>query len=278
MSFAIAGYAYQNGDVATDAALPLQNAKVQVHNGFLAYAHSFELLGQSAKVDFVLPYAGTFGKADVTLNGKTSEETHQVNGLGDPQLRLSWNFYGAPATKLEDFGSYQQDVLIGASLAVTAPLGQYDSEHLLNVGTHRFSFRPEIGISKSWEPFILEMSVAGTFYTETDDFFRGFPLPESHHQRQQSPLGSGQLHGIYAFKSGIWGSVDFTYYVGGRVSVDGQPGTGLQSNTRLGGTLAIPVNRWNSIKLFGATGVSARAGGRFDTVGAAWQVRWGGGL
>jgi hypothetical protein len=50
------------------------------------------------------------------------------------------------------------------------------------------------------------------------------------------------------------------------------------SNTRLGGTLAIPVNRWNSIKLYGSSGISARTGGKFDGMGIAWQVRWGGGL
>jgi hypothetical protein len=271
MNFAIAGYAYSNGDVGTDASLPLDNAKVQVHTGFLAYVRSFDLLGQSAKFDVVLPYSGALGRADVTVGDVTTRESRDINGFGDQQLRLSWNFYGAPATKLEDFESYEQNVIIGTSLAVTVPLGQYDGNKLLNVGTHRWSFRPEIGISKSWEPFILEMSLAGTFYTENHDFFRG-------NDRQQSPLGSTQLHAIYAFRRGIWGSLDFTYYVGGRVSVNDQPGRNLQSNTRLGGTIALPVNPYNSIKLFGSTGVTARAGGRFDTLGAAWQVRWGGGL
>jgi hypothetical protein len=280
MNFAIAGYAYSNGDVATDASLPLQNAKVQVHTGFLAYASSFELLGQSAKFDAVLPYSGAFGKADLQLPPvpalppqppQTLHESRDIDGFGDPRLRLSWNFYGAPATKLEDFESYEQDIILGASLAVTVPLSQYDSDKLLNIGTHRWSFKPEIGISKSWEPFILEASLAGTFYTENHDFFHG-------NERAQSPLGAAQLHGIYAFRRGIWGSVDFIYYVGGRTSLNDQPGTGLQSNTRLGGTLAIPINTYNSLKLFGSTGISSRAGGRFDTVGAAWQVRWGGGL
>ena len=277
MNFAIAGYAYSNGDVATDASLPLQNAKVQVHTGFLAYARSFDLFGQSAKFDAVLPYAGALGKADLQLpiptppGTQTVHESRDIDGFGDPRLRLSWNFYGAPALTLEDYPSYQQDVLIGASFLMTVPLSQYDSDKLLNIGTHRWSFKPEIGISKSWEPFILEASLAGTFYTENHDFFHG-------NERAQSPLGSAQLHAIYAFRSGIWGSVDFTYYVGGRSSLNDQPGTGLQSNTRLGGTLAIPINTYNSLTLFGSTGVSARAGGRFDTLGAAWQVRWGGGL
>jgi hypothetical protein len=42
--------------------------------------------------------------------------------------------------------------------------------------------------------------------------------------------------------------------------------------------VALPVNRHNSIKLYGSTGVSTRTGSDFDVVGIAWQYRWGGGL
>jgi hypothetical protein len=46
----------------------------------------------------------------------------------------------------------------------------------------------------------------------------------------------------------------------------------------VGLTVAIPINRHNSLKLYGSTGAMARVGGEFDTVGIAWQYRWGGGL
>jgi outer membrane putative beta-barrel porin/alpha-amylase len=268
MNFALAGYVFANGDVAFDASLPLKNGKVEVNGAFLAYARSLDVLGKSAKVDVVLPWAYTSGSAE--LNGKT--ESRHVNGLGDLSARFSINLYGAPALSLEQFPSYEQDLIVGASLQVTAPIGQYDGERLLNVGSRRWSFKPEIGISKSWSPFILELSAAGTFYTDNPDFFPGG------HDRAQNPIGSTQVHGIYSFKSGIWGSLDFTYYAGGKTLIDGVANHGVLSNTRLGGTLAIPVNRWNSIKLYGSSGISARTGGNFEAIGIAWQVRWGGGL
>ena len=267
MNFALAGYAFANGDVALDASVPLKNGKVEVNGAFLAYARSLDVFGKSAKVDVELPWAYTSGSAE--LNGVT--ESRHVNGLGDTRARFSINLYGAPALSLEQYPSYEQDLIIGASLQVTAPTGQYDPARLLNVGSHRWAFKPEIGISKSWSPFILEISAAGTFYTDNTDFFHG-------HDRAQNPIGSAQAHAIYSFKSGIWGSIDFTYYAGGKTLIDGTASQSLQSNTRLGGTLAIPVNRWNSIKLAGSTGVSARTGGKFDAIGFAWQVRWGGGL
>ena len=52
----------------------------------------------------------------------------------------------------------------------------------------------------------------------------------------------------------------------------------LQQNWRLGATLALPVDRLNSIKFYASSGVSARTGNNYDLVGVAWQYRWGGGL
>jgi hypothetical protein len=46
---------------------------------------------------------------------------------------------------------------------------------------------------------------------------------------------------------------------------------------RFGATLALPVNRYNSVKLYGITGYNAHQEHDFQAVGVAWQVRWGGG-
>ena len=82
----------------------------------------------------------------------------------------------------------------------------------------------------------------------------------------------------YSVGSGIWVAVDGTYYTGGRTTIDGVEGNDLQKNTRLGVTMALPVNRYTSVKLYASTGVSTRTGSDFDAVGIAWQYRWGGGL
>jgi hypothetical protein len=50
---------------------------------------------------------------------------------------------------MNEFTNYHQNLIIGVSLAVTAPLGQYDSSKLLNIGENRWSFNPEMGISKA---------------------------------------------------------------------------------------------------------------------------------
>ena len=267
LNFVIAGYGYSKGGVTTDPSVPLEDAKVQVHTALLAYVRSLNVWGKSGKLDVVLPYAWASGSA--TFAGQPRER--DVSGPGDPRFRFSVNLYGAPALSLEEFADYKQDTIVGASLQVSAPLGQYDSSKLLNIGTNRWSIKPELGISKALGPLTLELITGATFYTENDDFLGGRTL-------EQDPIYSVQGHLIYGFRSGIWGAVDGTYYTGGRTTINGVKSNNLQQNTRVGVTVALPVDRNNSVKLYGSTGVATRIGSNFVTIGIAWQYRWGGGL
>ena len=52
----------------------------------------------------------------------------------------------------------------------------------------------------------------------------------------------------------------------------------LQQNVRVGLTFAFPIDRHNSIKVYGSTGAFARTGSNLHSGGVAWQFRWGGGL
>jgi Putative MetA-pathway of phenol degradation len=267
LNFLIAGYGFAEGGVAFDPSVPLTNAHVRASGAFLAYARSFGIGGMSGKADVVLPYAWVSGHAD--FQGVPRDRT--ASGPGDPRLHVSVNFYGAPPLTLEQFAAYEQNLIIGASLLVTAPLGQYDADKLLNVGTNRWSVRPELGASKALGPLLLEAAANATFFTDNDDFFGG-------KQRQEDPIYSLQGHLIYRFRQGMWAALDANYYAGGRTTTDGVRGNDLQQNSRLGLTVALPVNRHNSVKLSAGTGVSTRTGSDFDSVGVFWQYRWGGGL
>jgi hypothetical protein len=50
-----------------------------------------------------------------------------------------------------------------------------------------------------------------------------------------------------------------------------------QANTRAGLTLALPIDRQNSLKLSASTGITSRTGSEFSVFGIAWQYRWGDG-
>ncbi len=267
VNFLIAGYAYTRGGLSFDSAVPITNANLNTSNAFLAYARVLDLWGMSGRIDAIVPYTWLSGTADY----QAEPVQRTIDGFANPAFKLSINLYGAPALTLKEFAGWEQDVIIGASLRVMPSWGQYDAGKVVNIGTNRWSFKPEVGISKAFGPWTLEAQAAATFFTDNEDFYGG-------NQRAQQPLYSLQGHVIYGFSSGIWTSVDATYFAGGRTTINGELNYDLQQNWRIGATLALPVDRWNSIKFYASSGVSARTGNNYDLIGAAWQYRWGGGL
>jgi len=267
LNFLVAGYAYSAGGVLFDPAVPLDNANIKIHGTVLAYARSIKLGGMSGKVDMILPYAWLSGTADF----QGEQVSREVSGLADTRVRMSVNFIGAPALPLSGFKDYKQDLVVGASLQICLPLSQYDPDKLVNIGTNRFSFKPELGFSKTLGHFQLELTGGATFYTVNNDFYQG-------KTRSQDPIGSIQGHFEYNFNRGIWAAIDGTYYWGGSATLDGVEGNDLQKNTRLGCTLALPISLHQSMKLYFSTGVSTRTGSDFDLIGLVWQYRWGGGI
>jgi hypothetical protein len=267
VNFVVSSYGYSEGGLATDPSIPLDNAKLRIDTVVLAYARSFSAWSRSAKFDVVLPYASLSGTADVA--GQPRERN--VSDWADARARISINLYGAPAQSLQEAASFRQDLIVGASLQLTAPSGQYDSDKLVNLGTNRWTVKPELGVSKAAGRWTLELAAAASFYEDNDDFFGG-------RRREQEPIYSLQGLAIYNFPGGVWAALGATYYTGGRTTVDGIRGNDLQENTRVGAIVTLPLNRHNSIKLYANTGVATRTGTDFDTAGIAWQYRWGGGL
>lgn len=267
LNFLIASYDYSQGDVLFDPAVPLKDANAITHVGTLAYVRSVDVFGRSGKIAIALPYAWL--SASALIDGERRKR--DVAGLADPRLRLSVNFFGAPALTFEEFQSYHQDTIVGMSLLITPPWGQYDATKLVNIGTNRWSIKPKLGISKALGRFTLEGAAGAALYSGNTDFWGGAT-------RRQDPIYFVEAHILYEFKQGLWGSADATYYRGGRTAIDGIANDDEQAGWRYGLSLSIPLDRSNSLKLYGSTGLFARTGTDFDTVGVAWQYRWGEGL
>jgi hypothetical protein len=154
LNFLIAGYAYSDGGVSADPSVLLDNAELTLHGLVFAYARSLDLWGRSGKCDVILPYGWTSGSAE--SNGVSYD--HSVNGLANPRFRFSMNLFGAPALSLREYRDYKQDLVGGFSVQVQAPMSQYNGDRLLNLGTNRWSVKPEAGVSKEFGPSVLELS------------------------------------------------------------------------------------------------------------------------
>ena len=191
INFLLAGYAYTDGGLATAGSSPIKDAHLRMNTGILAYARTLDVWGKSGKFDVIIPYSQLSGNAMV--EGQPRERN--VSGFHDPRFRFSVNFYGAPALSVQEFASYRQDVIIGASVQVSAPLGQYDKDKLVNLGNNRWFVKPDIGISKAWGAFTLELSTGVYFFSDNDDYFGGKTL-------EQDPVSTTQVHATYNF--GRW--------------------------------------------------------------------------
>jgi hypothetical protein len=265
MNFLIATYSYQAGSVLFDPSVPITNASMTIHGPLAGFARALDIGGFSGKTSAAMGWQCLDGTGDVG----TVSRSRNVCGFTDPYVQLSINFLGAPALTMRQMPSYHQKWLVGASLRATAPLGQYDADKLINIGTHRWSFMPQIGVSRAAGRLTLEFLGSVTLYTTNGDFLSGQTL-------DVFPLYAGQINIIYTFRSGIWGGLGGTLYGGGAATIDGGTPSERQENSRAGATLVFPIGRQNSLKVTGILGTSARTGTDFDTVLLSWQYRWGG--
>lgn len=266
LNFVLAGYAYSEGELLFDPSVPIEGAQATINSAVAGYARVLSIAGHTSKIAVAVPYVDLDGSG--LVNGQVHRR--QVTGFADPSFIFSFNFSGAPALPVSEFRKYRQETIAGAAIRVTAPLGQYDSDRLLNIGTNRWSFRPEIGVSHARGKWVLEGSVSAALFTTNDDFFGGQRL-------EIDPIYATQAHVVYDIKPGLWVAFDATYYIGGRSTVDGVRKDNELDNWRLGLTLSVPINRYHSIKFAGSTGIFTRTGSDFDALAAVWQYRWGGG-
>ena len=266
-NFVVLAYSEAHGQIPTDPALPLSDIHLKISGPWMGYARSLGLFGKSAKLDLILPYGELKGTA--TFRGEPVER--EVRGFSDPLARLTILFHGAPAMNAQEFVAYRQDLLLGASVQVAIPVGQYDKEKLLNLGGNRWVIKPELGASKAWGRWIAEGAAGVTFYGDNNDFL-------GNHRRSQKPIYSAQGHVIYNLKPGMWLAANLSWFGGGRTSIDGVSDKNLQKNWRAGLIVAAPLDRRFSLKANASTGVSARTGNNYDLYGIALQYRWGGGI
>ena len=261
------GYAYSFGNVLLDPALPITDGEARLNTLIGAYVRTIDVFGSSAKIDILLPWAA-YGKWKGLVEGVQDSTTR--TGFGDLALRLSVNFVGAPAMKLPEFAKYTHGTIVGASLQVAAPVGEYDSERVVNLGSNRWTFKPRLGISQPIGRWIVEGHATAWLFTENPDAL-GAGV-------SQTPLWAAEAHVARLFGNGMWASVDVGYIIGGRTSRNGVPSAARQESARLGATLAIPLARRHSVKLGYFAGLYTQLGSDFDNFVIAYQYRWGGGI
>jgi hypothetical protein len=264
-TFLVWGFSVSHGGVVSDPTLPVTDVNATVETPSVGVGRSFDLFGKTAQVFGVLPYSWAQASGKVLGEGKDITRA----GLYDMRIRLSVLVRGAPAASVAEFAKAPRRTILGTSLTVVAPTGQFFPDRLINLGTNRWAFKPEFAVSQPMgQKWLLDVYSALWLFTANDSFYPGTA------NRTQEPMGAFQAHLSYNFTRLLWAAFDATYYVGGRSTVGGIENDDRQSNTRVGATVAFPVGRRHSIKLAVSKGAIVRSGADFSTFSFGWQTAW----
>jgi len=230
-------YTYVRSNASVDPSLAVAGANLNLNQGTIGYTHYFGVFHRLAWVEAAVPLAGLDGSiAGTNVQGS-------ISGAGDSSYRFAMLLKGGPALSIEQLASYKPSTSLGLSLAITAPTGLYDSNKILNLGSDRWSFTPEIALSHPFGPDQKwEFDAYGNASFHTDN--------TSYHGKEtlrQEPLPGLEGHISYSFSERIWASLDTRYSFRATTFVDGVSQDNAQQNFVLGSELNISLNPQNSL-------------------------------
>lgn len=251
------------GDVAFDPAAPIDEASATINTSALAFAAAFSVAGRSANASFMVPIVA--GHVEGLYLGEFAEVGRF--GQGDPRAKFAVNLYGAPAMTPKEFASYRQGGIVGVSLTVAMPLGQYDSAKLINLGTNRWSFKPELGWSRTSGKWVVELMAGVWLFTDNNDFLGG-------RTREQDAVMATQFHLTYKFNQAMWLAADANFYRGGQTTIGGNRNLDLQRNSRIGATFSKGLTRRQAIRVSVSRGAYTTIGADFTSIAVGYNFAW----
>jgi Putative MetA-pathway of phenol degradation len=260
-------YAYAQTNASLDTPVVVAGAHVELDEGIVSYTHRFGVLGHLAWVEATVPFASLRGSiAGTDISGSTS-------GAGDSSLELAVLLKGGQALSAAEFAKYQPATTLGVSLTVTAPTGRYDADRLLNLGSNRWSFKPEFALSQPFGPeqrWELDAYINAYFFTGNTEY-RGVEI------LRQEPLPGIEGHISYSLTSSLWASLDLRYSYRGDTVVDGLDQNNAQENLTIGAEANWSPNSRNSLELVFAKAIVHSNSPAYSGVELKYVYSWGSG-
>ncbi|BFM20713.1 transporter [Gilvimarinus japonicus] len=261
----VMSYQHSQGEVLVDASVPIEGAEATLDFLSLTYQRTFGLFDRTASLQ--LNYPLVQGDASAMVNGEFRERS--ISASADARARFAINLLGAPSMDGKAFRELVADPepIIGASLLVSIPTGDYDGDRLFNAGTNRWAVKPALGfivpISHGW---LFEGEVGTWFYEDNDDY--------QGKTRTQKPVLSSEFHLVHVVKNGTWFSLDANWYQGGAATVGESAEQAELQNSRAGLTLLHPLNRHHAIRFAASTAIESKIAGDFDSVSVSYMYIW----
>jgi len=263
LNVAALGYIYSSGDIVSDATSPIKDLELTSNSFVASYVRTFGMFGKLARVQVLSPYVLLGG--NLKVNGRDTSGSR--SGFADTKIKFGINLIGSPAMEPKDMMKFSEKFVLGTSVVITVPTGQYYNERLINLGSNRWGIKPEIGMSYKLGSFYFEFFTGIWMFTKNSEFLKTNTVT-------QEPILSLQSHVSYLFPSKIWISGNVGYSGGGDSQVNGVDKNDFQRNVRSGLTLSVPFSISHSVKASVNTGVTTRVGGNFTTYSLIYQYIW----
>lgn len=261
----VVAYQYSAGDIVTDQSLPITGVDSNIDYLQLTYQRTFSLLGRSANAQLSLPFSD--GVTDGFVDGVYRRR--RTSGVMDARARLSVNLAGAPSMDGAGFQMLRKNprTIVGVSLLIQAPTGEYEADKLINLGTNRWSVKPAIGViwpmRRTW---LLEAEIGVWIFEDNDEFLGA--------TRQQDPVVSTEVHLVKRIRPGFWASLDANFYAGGRTTVGETTRADLQRNSRIGATVVFPIKGKHAVRSSFSAGAVTRSGGDYEVFTLSYLYAW----
>lgn len=157
---------------------------------------------------------------------------------------------------------------MGASLAVSAPLGQYYEDKLINISANRWTVRPQLGVVHSRGSWSFELTGSMFLFSDNNKFFNNSRL-------KQKTLYAAQAHVIYDFKPGLWVSLSSAYGARGRVYLNKQKTDFEVNNWLWAASFGFSIGKTQGVKLAWLSGRTQNdVGADSDSLLLSWSMRW----
>src|SRR5689334_4315072 len=177
-------YSFYDGNIIFDGNLPITDSSARINVSVLSAYHSFNLFGRTASFLVSLPY----GVGNFHGNVAGAETLAYRSGLLPLTLRFSVNLIGGPSMTVDEFRKWRQKSILGISLKVVPAAGQYDPTKLVNYGTNRWAFKPEVGYSRSWGHWIVDAYAGAWIFTRNSEFFSHNQFSPGINTQSESPI------------------------------------------------------------------------------------------
>ena len=257
---------HAEADASLDTTLEVVGAHFEQNAGSVSYTHNFAMLGQLAWVQASVPFASVSGSvAGTDIAGSTT-------GLGDSSLQLAALLKGGTALSAAEFEKYEPSTTLGLSLTVSAPTGEYNADKLLNLGSNRWSFKPEFAVSKpfgaegSW---VLDLYANVYFFTD-DTAYHGTEI------LREEALPGVEGHISHDFTRSLWVSLDLRYSFRGGTIVDNVSQNDPQENLTAGTEVSWSPSSNHSLTFLFAKALMYRNAPAETVVALKYVYSWGG--